>query len=90
MGHPSKLTYKTFKLIRVRFKYKSVIEIVLYIVLFMLTSVSGSFFHSSDTANKGNHMNIGTFTQLCAETTKFLLPVPAVNDITIVLLIGIT
>ena len=58
-------------------------------VLFMLTSGSGSFFHSSDTANKGKSMSMGTLTELCTETTKFLLPVLGVNEITKLLLIGI-
>ena len=34
-------------------------------------------------------MNMETLTELCIETTKFLLPVLGVNEITILLLIGI-
>lgn len=39
VDHPSKLTYKTIKLIRVRFKHKCVIEVVLHSAVYAHFSI---------------------------------------------------
>jgi hypothetical protein len=56
VDHPSKLTYKETQLIRIHSRYKFITGEVSY-NLFMLTSVSGSFFHSLGIDNKKHNMN---------------------------------